>query len=396
MKVVQINTVCQTGSTGRIVYDISKMLTENNIENYIFYGQGKSDYILAQRIGNDFDFRMHQILSRLTGKHGFYSKQATYNLIKKIKEINPDVIHLHNIHGFYLHIGLLFNYLKQFQGKVIWTFHDCWPFTGHCAYFDYVGCDKWKKGCYHCPQKKAYPKTYFKDNSKNNWLLKKEMFNELNNLTICTPSKWLANIIKDSYLSSYPIVVIPNGVDLNIFHPTILYKKHKKPLILAVANIWEKRKGLNDVLRIAQILKDECDFLIVGKIEENQSFLENISYISRTENILELTKYYSMADVFINTTYEDNFPTTNLEALACGTPIITYNTGGSGEAIIGNVGYKVKKGNIYQMIESIHKILKLDKYLYSKECIKVVQEHFNKFSNYNYYINLYMEVKRGQ
>ncbi|MFR5748985.1 MAG: glycosyltransferase [Thomasclavelia spiroformis] len=389
MKIVQINTVCGIGSTGRIVQDISEILTKKGIENYIYYGQGKSSYKLAKKIGTNLDFRFHQFMSRLTGKHGTYSKKATFKLVKDLEKIQPDVIHLHNIHGFYLNINILFEFFSRYDGKIIWTFHDCWPITGHCAYFDYVSCFKWQNGCSNCPQKKAYPITYLHDNSKQNWITKKNIFTKVKNITICTPSNWLADTVKKSYLSKYPIRVIPNGVDLKLFHPYVRKNENEKPVILAVANIWEERKGLKDIIKIAKVLENEFDFIVIGKQYRSHYSAKNIKFIKQTNNIKELAQYYSMADYFLNTTYEDNFPTTNIEALACGTPVITYDTGGSSESAINKFCLVVEKGNSEKVIN----FLKENKFKKNSnivnDCFSCAYLNFNKFNNYNIYINLY-------
>lgn len=351
MKVLQINSVCGYGSTGRIATDIYKVLEEHGHECLIAYGRGEApEDIRKIKIGNKLDNYVHVAETRFLDKHGFASTKATKAFIEKVKEYDPDVIHLHNIHGYYINIEIFFNYLKEANKRIIWTLHDCWSFTGHCAYFDYVGCDKWKNGCNNCPQKKSYPQSVVVDNSKWNYEMKKNLFTGVRDMTIVTPSKWLAGLVKQSFLKEYDIRVINNGIDLNVFYQRdrkIFREKYNledKFLILGVASVWEHRKGLEYFVELSKIIDDDIRIVLVG-INDKQlkSMPENIIGIRRTKNLDELAEIYSAADVFLNPTLEDNFPTTNLEALACGIPVITFNTGGSPESIDDSCGIIVEK-----------------------------------------------------
>ena len=342
MKVLQINSVCGIRSTGRICTDLADVLLQDGHECKIAYGResvpekyGK----IAVRIGNDLDAKMHALQSRIFDNAGFGSRQATEKFIEWVKEYNPDIIHLHNIHGYYINIEVLFNYLAESNKPVVWTLHDCWAFTGHCAYFSYVKCDKWKTGCFNCPQKKRYPSSLLWDASKQNWQKKKALFTSVKNMTLVTPSKWLANEVKKSFLSNYPMKVIANGIDLDVFKPTPSDFKEKnglvgKKIILGVASSWSECKGLKDFIELSKILDEKYKIVLVG-LSGNQikGLPENVMAISRTNNVKELAEIYTAADIFFNPTYEDNFPTVNLEAQACGTPVITYRTGGSVESV---------------------------------------------------------------
>lgn len=362
MKVLQINSVCGVGSTGRIAADIHRVLKQNGHESKIAYGRGEAKGVSSDdtiKIGTDRDIYAHVILSRLTDRTGFYSKSATKKLIRSIEEYNPDVIHLHNIHGYYINIKLLFDYLKKAGKPVVWTLHDCWAFTGHCTHFDYCGCEKWKTGCEKCPQLNRYPKS-FADSSKRNYLYKKQIFNGINNMTIVTPSKWLENLVKQSYLGNYNIQVIYNGIDLTVFKPTVSdfrarHGLNNKKIILGVANIWEKRKGLDDLIQLSKKLSDDYKIVIVGKLI-GDSLPANMLHVERTDSTKELAEIYSAADVFVNPSYEDNFPTVNIEALACGTPVVTYNTGGSPEAISPSCGIVTEQGNVDELKTAIYSL----------------------------------------
>ncbi len=396
MKVLQINSVCGFGSTGRIATDLYKVLEEQGHECVIAYGRGTApEGIKSIKIGTEFDNYFHVAKTRIFDKHGFGSTKVTKKFIEKVKEYNPDVIHLHNIHGYYINIEILFDYLKQSNKPIVWTLHDCWAFTGHCAYFDYVQCEKWRLGCNDCQQKKTYPSSKLLDNAKWNYKKKKEIFTSLDNITIITPSMWLANLVKDSFLGKYPVKVINNGIDLGIFKPAEgnfrdKYDIKDKFVILGVASVWEERKGLKYLVRLAGKLDSSYKVVIVGVTEKQKSELpNNIIGITRTNNVQELVEIYSTADVFINPTLEDNFPTTNLEALACGTPVITFDTGGSGECIDEECGIVIEKGNIESVI---NKIIVFDKEKVSIEhCIKR-----SKLYDKNYAYNKYIETYKGE
>ncbi|NLA34023.1 MAG: glycosyltransferase [Tenericutes bacterium] len=346
-KLVQINIVCN-GSTGRIMCDIAKKAEKEGFQSYIFYGRGKpSKELNCTRIGNNLSVYFHVFLTRFFNKHGHGSYFATKKLVRELKKITPDIIHLHNIHGYYINLKILFNYLKyEYKGKIIWTLHDCWSFTGHCTHFTIVECNKWQGKCYKCPQVTTYPKAFLIDTSKKEFQTKKKLFTGLNNLTIITPSKWLADLVKKSFLNEYKIEVINNGVDLNIFKPTCderIYKKYNIPknkkIILGVANIWGERKGLNDFIELSKIINNEYKIVLVGvNAVDKKKIPANIICVNRTDNAIELAKFYSAAYCYVNPTYEDNYPTTNIEAISCGTYVISYDTGGCKEQITNNKG----------------------------------------------------------
>ena len=395
MKIVQINTFPYK-ATGTIMMNIHEKLLEQGVDSYVVWGRGRAaqnEHEIA--ILDNVGVKWHGIYTRITDKTGFASKRATKKLIGELEKINPDIIHLHNIHGYYVNIEMLFKYIRNSRIKVVWTLHDCWAFTGHCAYFDMVGCEKWKTGCYNCEQKQTYPISMIKDNSKWNWKMKQELFTGLD-MTIVTPSKWLKSLVEQSFLKEYPVNVIYNGIDLDVFHPTKIHleelsRLNNKYLILGVASEWSERKGLQDFLKLANILdKNKYQIVLVGLSKQQIKKLPNyVIGIERTGNARELAGIYTQADVFFNPTYEDNFPTTNLESIACGTPVITYNTGGSPEAISKNTGVVIEKGKIENVAQWIleHSPSKIDQCQYDKLIIE------KKYMLENY-INLYQEIVR--
>lgn len=396
MKVLQINSVCGTGSTGRIAVDLYKVLESQGHECKIAYGRGDApNGINTIKIGNKIDNYWHLFKTRVFDKHGFGSRNATKKFIKKIKEYDPDIIHLHNLHGYYINIEILFDFLKNFSKPVVWTLHDCWAFTGHCSHFDYIGCDRWKEKCHSCPQKIAYPASKFFDNSKFNYEKKKELFTSIKNMTIVTPSTWLANLVKKSFLKKYDIKVINNGIDLDIFKPTKSnfrkkYNIEEKIILLGVANIWSERKGLKYFIDLSKELRDDYKIVLVGVSKRQKKYLPNsIIAINRTDSIKELVEIYTSADVFINPTLEEVLGMTNLEALACGTPVITFDTGGSPECIDNTCGFVVDKGNMNSICNIVENI---DKFTLTEYCI-CKAKNYNNIDKSNEYIKLYYEIK---
>ena len=364
MKVLQIN-IFGNLSTGKIACQLAREYEAKGDTCYVAYARGTiPGDIKSYRIGNKFDVYKHAFLSRLTDSCGFHSAHATKKFIKWIKEYNPDLIHLHNIHGYYINIKLLFEYLKESKKKVYWTLHDCWAFTGHCCYFDYVKCDKWKTHCENCPQKSSYPKSFF-SKAKRNYNKKKLLFNSLdsNQLKIITPSKWLANLVKQSFLSKYEVEVIYNKIDLSLFKNTPSDFKEKyginnKKMILGVASTWDKRKGLDTFIELdKKIGHDKVAIVLVGLNKKQKKYIEkntNIIGLERTKTQKELVEIYSAADLFFNPTLEDNYPTVNLEAQACGTKVLTFDTGGCSETkLVNEKFFLVDIADYYNIVLSI-------------------------------------------
>lgn len=394
MKVLQINSFFSVGGPPRIVQGIYGTLEANGHECVVAAGREKPyPGMKTIQIGSPINKYWHLMMSRVFDAQGLSSDLATKRFIKQIEAYDPDIIHLHNLHGYYLNIEILFSYLKAANKPVVWTLHDCWPFTGHCAHFDYIGCEKWKTGCYGCEEKKRYPVCNGIDGSKRNYQRKKDAFTSVKNLTIVTPSKWLGELVKESFLSNYPVVVINNGIDLNVFKPTESNFKQRyniggKKMVLGVAQVWGQRKGLKYFHALSRELGGDYQIVLVGlNNQENANLPSNIIGLPRTTNVQELIEIYTAANVFVNPTVEDNFPTTNLEALACGTPVVTFNTGGSIEAIDETCGVSVEKGDIKGLANRLKDISQWIQ-IPSSTCLKR-SAMFEKTIKYNEYLRLY-------
>lgn len=394
MKVIIINTVSGIGSTGRIASDIANMLIARGNECEIAYGiEPCTRKDISYRIGNNLSVKLHSAISQVFDAEGLGSILATKKLIKYIKAYTPDIIHLHNIHGCYLNYPILFKYLEKSQIPVLWTLHDCWAFTGHCAYFDYVGCDKWKEKCFNCPQSKiGYPRNLFIDASSRNFEYKKRAVKNLN-LCITTPSAWLKNLVKQSFLGKYETKLVYNGIDSKSFYKdTDIEDKYNiadKKLLLAVASDWDRRKGIDDMLSMANSLPSTHIILAIGN---NAPCHKNIISLKKTESIDELRKLYSRADCLINPTYEDNFPMVNIESLACGTPVCVYDTGGCSEIIDDSVGKLIQKGSYNELLESAINISN-NKQNYIDACL-MRAKNFDKNKCYEKYLKIYEELIR--
>lgn len=401
MKVLQINTVCGRGSTGRIATDLLKCLKENGDFGKIAYGIGpmlNAESSETIEIDTKSEYYIHNFLSRFTDKEGCYSISATKRLIDQIEEYKPDIIHLHNIHGHYINYKILFNYLKKAKVPVVWTFHDCWGFTGHCSHFIMVKCEQWKTHCSYCPQLRSYPTCYTKGAVKENYNRKKACFTGLENLTIVTPSKWLAELVKESFLQDYDIRVINNGIDLTKFQPKtntsfrIEHDLEGKIVILGVASEWSDRKGYSDFIKLSKKLSPNQKLVMVGVSDKQLKELpSSIIAIKKTNSVEELAEIYSAADVFLNFTYEDNFPTVNLEAMACGTPVITYKTGGSVEPITEETGIIIEQGNYMAALNSIGQARMLDRHIVASHAMQ-----YSSKDKFNDYISLYKELLKGK
>ncbi len=332
------------GSTGRIMIKEHRELLAAGHDSHAFWGRGRAaenehEMCFASYLGVNLDV----LRTRLDGKAGFHSKAATKRLLARLDEINPDVVHLHNLHGYYVNVQILFSWLAAQSCRVEWTLHDCWAFTGHCAYFTFAKCDKWKDGCSNgCPQLCTYPSTLSKSSCRWNYEQKKRLFTLVSaeRVKLITPSQWLADLVGESFLSKYPVEVRHNAIDTAVFKPTPSDFRDRhgigdRFMILGVASPWTERKGLSDFVRLARELDPKKYVVVLVGLSDKQikSLPKGIIGLKRTDSCEELAAVYTAADVFFNPTKEDNYPTVNLEAEACGTPVVTYDTGGCRETI---------------------------------------------------------------
>lgn len=360
MKYLFINAVAGTGSTGRIAAEQCRALMAQGHECLLAYGRDASGCpdVPTVRIGSDMEVRLHALRTRVLDDTGFGSGAATRRFLKQVREYDPDVIWLHNLHGYYIHLGLLFDYLHGCGKEIHWMLHDCWAFTGHCAYFDFVQCDRWKTGCHDCPQKEKYPASRFRDNSRKNYLEKKRLFTGIPNLCLTVPSRWLADRVAQSFLREYPVEVTPNRVDTQVFKPTPgkfreNFGLENKRIVLGVANVWDERKGLSDFAALAPMLDHRFQIVLIGLTDKQIRRLPpKILGLPRTKNVRELVEAYTASDVFVNPSVEETFGMTSLEAACCGTPAIVYRGTACEEAASYYGGIAVDRGaeNLYRAI----------------------------------------------
>lgn len=361
MRILQINGVYPIKSTGRIVKQINDIQKNNEIETYVACGEStvrdNNVFVLSSKLY----IKANILKTRLFGKHGFYNKSATRKLLRWMDEIKPDIIHLHNIHGHYINVKLLFDYIKSRNIPVVWTLHDCWAFTGHCSYFDIVNCEKWKTGCHNCALRKKYPISWFFDRSKENFRDKKSLFTGVQNMHIVTPSNWLSNLCKESFLGDYRVTTLHNGIDTDVFIPVASDMKKKlgienKFVILGIINNFSSHKGGSTFLKLSEMIADDEVIVLLSLEEAPDKIPSNIIPLPRTSDDKELSEIYSMADVFVNPTLQDNFPTVNIESIACGTPVVTYNSGGAAESQSKLSGFVVNKGDVNGLYDAVKKV----------------------------------------
>ncbi len=389
-KLFQIDSCLNMLSTGRITESIGHLAKEKGWNCYIAHGaryaRPGSCMQSIQAVSKCGEYA-HFAESILFDNHGLASRNSTKAVIEQIKQINPDIIQLHCVHGYYMNYKLLFEYLNTTNIPVVWTFHDCWAFTGHCAHFVTAGCEKWKnEGCHDCPLKGDYPKSFI-DRSSRNFRLKKELFSANQNLHVVAVSEWLASFTLESFLGNKDIRVINNGVDINVFKP-YGEKSSGRFKIIGVASVWNKGKGLYDFYKLRESLPTEFDITLIGlTVEQIKNLPQGIMGISRTDSVDQLAQLYSKANVLVNPTYADSFPTVNMEALACGTPVITYRTGGSPEIIDEKTGIVIEQGDIEGLITAIKRMK--NQPLSQDECRNRAVTLYDKDKRFADYVNLY-------
>lgn len=398
---MQINSTVNSGSTGRIAEQIGVLSKTAGWESYIAYGRaaGKSQSHIL-KIGNKLSAGIHGAESLLFDNHGLSSTSASKQLIRRIKEFSPDIIHLHNIHGYYVNYRILFEFLSKSNTPVVWTLHDCWSYTGHCSYYSDINCQKWQKQCAQCPKFHNYPKSLFFDRSEKNYRIKKECFNSISNLTLVPVSHWLEEEVKKSFLAKHKVYCILNGVDIEQFKPKEdlesvrnTYGLNGKKVLLGVATAWGPRKGWSDYIRLSNILPSNYQIVMVGVTEKQAKELpSSIMTIHRTESVEKLAELYSLADVVLNLSDEESFGLTTAEGFACGTPSVVYNCTASPELITPETGAVIEKGDIDGLVNAINAITSLGKQHYTDKCRERAVTLYDKNKNYRQYIELYKEL----
>ena len=391
-RLLQINSTANWGSTGKIAEQIGERAMAHGWESYIAYGRvANNSSSTLIRIGSRASQAWHLMQTRLFDRHGLGSKCAPSELISQIKEIKPDIIHLHNIHGYYINYPILFDYLNSANIPVVWTLHDCWAFTGHCAHFVEAECYKWREQCNNCELRSNYPKAYC-SSTKANFELKRHYFSKAN-ATIVPVSDWLSNFVGESFLNNMSRIVIHNGINIDIFKP-LEPTSHERINLLGVSSIWDNSKGLADFYQLRGVLNEErYTITLIGLTKQQiEALPKGIVGLERTNSVEEIVQAYNDADIFINPTYADSFPTTNLEAMACGTPVITYKTGGSPEAITPATGIVVEQGDVAGVVRAIEDICAKGKEHYAEACRKRAVENFDKNACFEKYIALYGEL----
>ena len=400
-KLLQICVEGNRGSTGRLAESIGEEVIMNGWESFIAYGRfSRPSKSKLYQIGNYAGILFHGLLTRIFDRHGLGSVRATKKLIKFIQQIRPDVIHLHHLHGYYVNIEVLFNYLSNSNIPIIWTFHDCWSMTGHCTHFSHIDCDRWKSCCYKCPQKMEYPASFFADRSKMNYKLKKELFNSVKKLTIVSVSNWLDNIVSLSFLKNQSRKVIYNGINLDIFNYQVddsftrsKYGIERKFLILGVAIPWTEKKGFFDFIKLSSKISNDTVVVLVGLSKKQILNLpDNIIGIEKTDNQEELRDLYSAANLFINFSVEETFGLTTAEALACGTPAVVYNKTACPEVIDYNTGFVIEQGDFNKVLDVID-IVKLNgKKYYQDKCRNRIIQFYNIKDKLAEYRQLYLKT----
>ena len=394
-KILQINVCVNQGSTGKIVESIGKKVVEQGWESYVagtdvvFPSQSK-----VLKVGNRLARYWHRGMARFLDKQGLGSILSTKAFIRQIQSTQPDLIHLHNLHCAYINYPLLFSFFKAYKRPVVWTFHDCWPMTGHCTHFDSIGCDKWKKACDDCP---LIPQLSL-DQSRQNYLRKKSYFTSLDSLTIVPVSQWLGELVKQSYFSQCNVVTIKNGIDLSVFQPldqsSARVKWNLAPrrfTLMGASTSWSDSKGLQEFIKLAE--NYDYQIIMVGVDAKTKSLLpEQIITFPMIREQRELASLYAAADLFVNPTYNDSFPTVNMEALACGTPVAAYNTGGVPEMVDAETGIVVPRGDKAALFSAIQTMKDGQTREMSEACRKRALAHFDKERNFNQYIELYRSL----
>ena len=418
-KLLQINPVLRTStSTGRIMKEIGELAMANGWESYVAYSKGRDGLpgstSIPVPVGNKASVAWHGLQTRILDRHGLGSVLATKRFIEDIRRIRPDIIHIHNIHGYFLNYRILFDFLSHSGIQVIWTVHDCWLYTGHCYHYMYAGCDRWKTGCGHCPQRWKFPRSLLADRSARNFRDKRDAFCSMpeDRLTIVPVSDWMRSEMSESFLKGYRFQVIHNGIDTDVFSPQPAlesevrrcYGLGDRHVILGIASIWSEEKGLNDFVEMAARLDSDEVIVLVGMDRKQLDDVlsrcgriilgDRMVAVKRTADVHQLAGLYSTADVLVNPTWQDNYPTVNLEAISCGTPVVTYRTGGSIEAVAGDTGLVVEQGDFEGLVDAVRRVETLGKAHFRDACRSRAVKEFRKEDRYAEYIELYERLTK--
>lgn len=404
-KLLQINPVVKENtSTGKIMRELGELALANGWESYIAYSRAR-DGVPAHTsqlvpVGNKADLLFHWVATRLFDAHGLVSRRATRQLVQRIREIDPDIVHIHNVHGYFLHYPTLCHFLAERGKPVIWTVHDCWLFTGHCYHYTAAGCQRWQTGCYNCPQQTAFPASYGFDRSRKNFRDKQQAFTSLRTLTLVPASEWMRGELARSFLKETPCRVIHNGIDVDTFQPRpdpglrARYGITKPVYYLAVASIWLPEKGISDLIRLSHKMREDEQLVLVGKMEPTlqKKLPLSIVTIDRTTDAQALASLYTEATALVNPTWQDNYPTVNLEAIACGTPVVTYQTGGSVESITPQTGLVVQQGQVEALAQALRQIRQTAPEIWRLACRAHAERQFDRTKCFNEYIQLYEDL----
>lgn len=397
MIVLQINAVGQTSSTGRNCKEISDYINQNTeYQCYTAFATGKVDE-RSYMIGNKIERKIHAFMSRVTGKQAYFSKIGTRKLIKYIQTICPDIVVLGNLHGNYINFPMIMKYLNKENIPVVAVLHDCWFYTGKCCHYTVDKCYRWKQQCGNCPSLKKYNKSWFFDKTKNMLNDKKKYFNGNSRLGVVGVSDWITQEAKTSpvFKHAKEITRIYNWIDMNIFYPrrTDTLKERlmlsDKQIILCVASAWDRNKGLDTIIYLSQRLEEHQRLIIIGDINEEVDLKKRVMHLPTTSSMDMLAEYYSLADVFIQPSLEETFGKVSAEALACGTPVVCFDSTANPELVGADCGKLVKGGDNEELYMAINQVLKKGKEFYSNNCINFARSNFEKETNIKQYISLF-------
>jgi len=399
MKVLQINAVYAKLSTGRLAMEMHEFLKENGIQSFVACSSivGLSDEVYV--IGNRLDYKIHGLLSRLFGLQGYFSVSSTKKLLKYIDGIQPDVVQLHNLHGNYINLPMLLNYLADKKIAVVIVLHDCWFFTGKCVHYTLAGCDKWKTECGSCPSLKKGNVSWFFDRSKKMQRDKKHLFCQIDRLGVVGVSDWITDDARQSILKNATIIKrIYNWIDINDFKPMPATDLRKKLnlvedfIILGVAAGWSNAKGLDKFLKLSGLLQANQKIVLVGNMSDNIILPDNVLCVGSTDSVAQLAEFYSMADVFVTMSLEETFGKVSAEALACGTPVVCFRSTANPELVGEGCGYVVEKDDMQGMLSAIQTIYKNGKSEYSSLCVEFAEKNFLKNERMGDFLELYKRL----